>query len=280
MPLPPVTHLERPSTTATSSSTTAEPPALPHSEPRATPRERRRTLPEPSKQPRSWPIRPSSPQNPQMQAVSPPPVSHTPAVLLTMLPTPIEAPCSLPVPLSLPIPPSSPQLGPRRAVSPSPPSFTTAVVSEPSAAAVLHAPSLVKTPSSPVPPCSTRDPTCLDWAEDAASMPAPPAMYPPPWDLSTLRTGRIQPFGTLQRRTPLNFFSTSRVPFPPDLPSFAQPQPFISQCHPYGIGPGKPVITVPFGMPAPAPPIPVLNWDCVPHLADLSQALQIGRAHV
>jgi hypothetical protein len=50
-------------------------------------------------------------------------------------------------------------------------------------------------------------------------------------------------------------------------------QPFITQCHPSGIGPGKPIITIPFGTtPTPAP-APKLDWDEDPHLVDLSRAL-------
>jgi hypothetical protein len=53
---------------------------------------------------------------------------------------------------------------------------------------------------------------------------------------------------------------------------------FITRRHPSGIGPGKPIITVPFGIaPAPiplAPLVPKLNWDQDPRLVDLSCALR------
>ena len=72
---------------------------------------------------------------------------------------------------------------------------------------------------------------------------------------------------------PAESFSTSQVPFPPALPSFTQPQPYTSWCHPSGIGPGKHVVTVPFAVaPTPACSVMKLNWNQDPHLIDLSCA--------
>jgi hypothetical protein len=114
-------------------------------------------------------------------------------------------------------------------------------------------------------------------------MPAPPKMYPPPRDLLILKTGRVQPFGTLRRRTrrrrapPQSFSSRNFLNLAP--PSLVLPQPFITQCHPSGIGPGRPVVIVPYGVtpapPAPpAPPALKLDWDQDPRLVDLSHALR------
>jgi hypothetical protein len=61
------------------------------------------------------------------------------------------------------------------------------------------------------------------------------------------------------RYTSQQFFSLSYV-HPP------HPQPLITRHHPSGIGPGKPIITVPFGTPTPAPSVLRLDWDCDPRL--------------
>jgi hypothetical protein len=39
-------------------------------------------------------------------------------------------------------------------------------------------------------------------------------------------------------------------------------QPFITHCHPAGIEPGRPVVTIPVGVaPVPATPVLKLDWD-------------------
>ena len=54
----------------------------------------------------------------------------------------------------------------------------------------------------------------------------------------------------------------------------SQAQPFIIRRHPAGIGPGRPIITIPVGTaPVPATPVPKLDWDQDPRLVDLSHAL-------
>ena len=59
------------------------------------------------------------------------------------------------------------------------------------------------------------------------------------------------------------------------MPLLVSPQPFITRRHPVGIGPGKPVITIPVGVtPVPAAPVLKLDWDQDPRLADLSRALR------
>jgi hypothetical protein len=185
-------------------------------------------------------------------------------------------------PWNLSQPPCSPQIPHKRADSMPPASSTAANAFEPPTVAVLQPPSPVPTPPSSVPPCSTPVPSRFDWAEDAASMPITPSPYSR--DFSGLKTGRLQPFGTLQRRTRQRqalpyFFSSSRSFVRPVLPSLVQSQVFITRRHPSGIGPGKPTITVPFGTtaapaPAPAPPVLNSNWDQDPRLMNLSQALR------
>ena len=213
----------------TCSSSTTQPPAPHHPELRATPRERRRTLPDPSKQPRSRPIRPSSPKFNHKRAVSP---------LLTSLTADDRSPTP--------------------------------------AATVLRRLSLAERLSSPGPPCLTA-PAHFDWAKDAATLPTAPTL---PRDISGLKTGRPQPFGTLRRRprrrqTPPNFFPSPRFVFHSALPSHVPSQPFITRCHPSGIGPGKLVIVAPVGVaPAPAAPVLKLDWDQDPRLADLSRAFR------
>ena len=78
---------------------------------------------------------------------------------------------------------------------------------------------------------------------------------------------------TIQWRSLLNTFLSSRISVPPVPTFFIQSQPFITWCHPSGIGPGKPVIAVPFRTSAPAPPVLKFDWDQDPQLADLSRAL-------
>jgi len=70
---------------------------------------------------------------------------------------------------------------------------------------------------------------------------------------------------------PFTFFYS---PPPPSHAHQYHTQPFITQWHPSGIGPGILTITVPIGgTPAPTPPFPRLNCNQDPQLADLSQAL-------
>jgi hypothetical protein len=261
-PLPmttPNASMRSATSSSTCLSTSAVSPPLPRSGTQATARKRRSTHLHVPEQPPNSSQPPCLPQEPRKRAVSPPPASYTPATSLMTLSTPVH---------------------PRQAVSPSLPSFAAASVSETPPVTVLQPPSLVEPPSSPVPPCSTPVPTRLDWAEDSASMPAPPNMYPPPRDLSTLRTGRVQPFGTLRRRTRRRrapappFFSQSRKSSYPTLPPFRQYQPFITRCHPSGIGPGKPIITIPIGTTSAPAPALKLDWDQDPRLVDLSRALR------
>ena len=266
VPLPPVVPPEptttphAPTRTATSSttrmSTTACSLALPHSGPLPGALKRRRTLPEPTVGPQLASQSPVEHETCRVRAVSSPPASNTPAASLMVPSTTVDTPCSLSVTPSLPVHPSSPQLGPKPAVSPPPARF--------------------------------------DWAEDSESLPIPLHAAPTsPRDLSGLCSNPSGPFrslrrrarryDTVRRRTPPNFFSAPRVPFPLSPPSFAQPQPFISRRHPSGIGPGRPVVIVPFGVahaplaplaPAPAPTVLKLDWDSDPRLINLSQALR------
>ena len=121
---------------------------------------------------------------------------------------------------------------------------------------------------------------CFNWVEDAAAMPIEPLCMQ---DLSGLKMGCKQLFGVLQRRTrqrqaPMPFFLGLRT-LSHSLPSSQAyryyPQPFITQQHPSGIGPGKPTVTIPFGeVPASTPPVLKLDWDQDPCLANLSKALQ------
>jgi hypothetical protein len=249
-PVTPVSH-HRPTTMphastqpATSSSTTAASPALPHPGPPSTALKRRHTLPEPSEHPQVLSHLPCSPQNTQKRTVSPPPAFYNPAMSPTTPSKPVDAPRPLSTPPSPPIHPSSTQLDRKRAVSPPPARF--------------------------------------DWAEDAASLPTAPSTSLR--DILCLKTGCSQPFVTLRRRTrrrraPPRIFSSRKIfhSAMPSLISLISSQPFITRCHPSGIGPGKPIVIVPFrGAPAPAPPAPVLNldWGSNPRLVDLSRALQ------
>ena len=69
--------------------------------------------------------------------------------------------------------------------------------------------------------------------------------------------------------------NTSRPFFPSTWSSSVQPPVFITRQHPSGIRPGKPIITVPFRIPASTPALPALNldWERDPRLMNLSQAL-------
>jgi len=103
----------------------------------------------------------------------------------------------------------------------------------------------------------------FNWAEDAVAMPIEPT--PHAQDFSGLKMGCKQPFGALWRRT-----RQRRAP-PPFL---VPPQPFITQRHPSSIGPGRPVIIVPFGEAPASAPILKLDWDWDPRFMDLSCALR------
>jgi hypothetical protein len=231
-----------PSVTATSPSsrlsTTAQPLALPPSGTRATAQERRSTHLGTPEQPRNASQPPNTPQTPRERAVSPPPVSHTPAASLTTLSTTADRPHAPSAPPFPPAHPCSPLLDPKRAISPPPVRF--------------------------------------NWADDAASLPTAPSTQLR--DISCLKTGCPQPFGTLRRRTgrrraPLQAFS-SRKFFHSAFPSYVSSQLFITRRHPAGIGPGRPIVTIPVGVaPVPAAPIPKLDWNQDPRLADLSRAL-------
>jgi hypothetical protein len=137
-----------------------------------------------------------------------------------------------------------------------------------------------QTPSSPQNPQqrTVSPPSAhFDWADDAALLPIAPSNLPR--DISGLKTGHPQPFGTLQRRTrrrraPLQVFS-SRNFFRSALPSHIASQPFITRRHPAGIGPGRPIVTIPVGVaPVPAASVLKLDWDLDPRLANLSRALR------
>jgi flagellar biosynthesis/type III secretory pathway protein FliH len=294
----PVAYLQPPTNVATSSSTRtstlAVSPALPPSATGTTAQERRDMLPDPSERPHSSFQPPSSPQTPCKRTVSPPTASHTSATSPSMRLSTMANPCILPhsgqqatarkrrntVPDSsectrnLSQPPSPPQTPRERVVSPPPVSSTTADASESPATTVLRPPSLVEPPLSSVQPRLTPVPSRFDWAEDAASIPIVPSSYTR--DLSSLRTRCLQPFRTLRRRAPPHFFSQSRKSSYPALPLVPQSQVqfFITRRHPSGIGPGKPIITIPFGTTSAPAPVPKLNWDQDPRLVDLSRALR------
>ena len=273
--------------TATSSSTcpstTAEPPALPHSGMRATTQEQRCTRPDPAKQPKNTSQTPNSPQNPQQRIVSPPLASRTPSVSLTTPSTPVDSPCPLPLHPLPPVLPHQPHGARKRATSlptAAPddehqrPRKNDAATTVPPSATILWPPPLVS-PSSHMPPCSM--PTRFNWADDAMSLAITPSIQPR--DLSVLRTDYQQPFGTLRRRmrrrrAPPHIFSSSRKYFHPALPPHVLSQPFIMCRHPRGIAPGKPVITIPHIAAHPPTPAPNLDWDNDPRLSDLSRALQ------
>jgi hypothetical protein len=160
---------------------------------------------------------------------------------------PMDTPQQPPAACSLPICPSPAQLGPKRAV---------------------------------LPPTA-----CFDWADDAASLPTAPSTLPR--DLSGLQSNLPGPFrslwrcvrryNTVRRRVPPYCCIPSQQSFSPSHIHLSHPRSFITRRHPSGIGPGKPVITVPSGTTAPAPtPIPPvlkLDWDQDPRLVNLSQAL-------
>jgi hypothetical protein len=237
LPHEPMTTLHASNANATSSSTRSSTTAVSPALPHSGPRA---AAPEPPGQPQPQPRLPSLPKTPRKRTVSPPPASHTPTASLTTLSTPTDALCSPPNHLSLPISPSPPHLDPKQTVS---------------------------TP-----------PTRFDWADDAASLPTAPSTLLR--DISSLNTGCRQPFGTLRRRTrrrraPPRIVSSRKI-YHPAMASLVSSQPFITRCHPYGIGPGKPVIIAPFGVaPAPhAPPALKLDWDQDPRLANLSCALR------
>jgi hypothetical protein len=152
-----------------------------------------------------------------------------------------------------------------------------------------HTPCPPSTPCSP-PICSSSPnlspqravllpPAHFDWAKDAESLPIPlPAAPAPPRDLSGLRSNLPGPFRSLRRRvrrrSPPQFFLPSLQFFSSTRPSFVQPPVFITRRHPSGIGPGKPIITVPSGTPTPVSSDLKLKWDCDPRLVNLGQALR------
>jgi hypothetical protein len=224
---------------STRSTTTTESPALPKSGLPPAALKRRRTRPDPPERPQNAFQRPSSPQNPPKRTVSPPPASYSPTASLTTPSTPLDTPRPPSTPPFPPAHPSSPHLDCERPVLPPPARF--------------------------------------DWADDAASLPTAPRTQSR--DLSGLKTGCAQPFGTLRRRTrrrrapPQNF--SSRIFFHSSSPSHVWSQPLITRQHPSGIGPGRPVVTIPVGVALPpAAPAPKLDWDEDPRLADLSRALR------
>jgi hypothetical protein len=230
----------RPATSSTTClSMMTIPPALPHSVPRTAAPEQRDTHLDTAEHARNTSQPHRSPPTPQKRAVSPPPVWYTPPASPTTPSSPANTPRPPPMPCPPHICPSSAQFSPKRAVWPTPAHF--------------------------------------DWAKDAASLPTAPSSRSQ--DISSLKTGRPQPFGTLRqrtrrRRTPPQFFQSSQQYFHLVRPSFVQSQGFITRRHPSGIGPGKPVVIAPFGgPPAPVPPILNLDWDQDPRLMSLSQAL-------
>ena len=238
-PLTPVTHDESPTGAATSQTTPPASLALPLPERHPTAPNEPQTAPQwlESRPARRVDTKPS--QNPCTRTATPPLVWYTPPASPMTPSAPANAPRSSPASCSPPVRPSSPQPDPKRAVSPTPARF--------------------------------------DWADDAASIPIAPSSYPR--DLSGLKTGNLQPFGTLRQRTrrrrrPRHLFLPPQQSFllPYVYPSHSQP--FITRCHPSGIGPGKPVTTVPSGTPTPATPVLGLNWDQDPRLVNLSQALR------
>jgi hypothetical protein len=206
-PIAPVMHYE-PTTmphasnaTATSSSmhpsSMTVPPALPRSRILATARKRRDTSTEPPEQPQPHP--PSLAHTAQKHVILPPHMPHTVSTSPTTPSTPVDNPRLLPVLPALSMDLALPQLTCKRAVStPSAPSAATGTA-EPCATVISRPLSLVSPPSSPAPLCSTPVSTCFDWAEDAATLPMAPSSHLR--DLSGLRTGRQQPFGTLRRHT-------------------------------------------------------------------------------
>jgi hypothetical protein len=215
-------------------------------------------------------------------------------------------------PVQLATPPCPPLLAPLAPVVPYEPTMTSNASSRPATSSTTHPLTTAVSPAlprsgprtmvlkrrntlgdPPGQPCNTSQTPCsplldpkravsppltrLDWAEDAESLPTTPL---PPRDLSCLRTARVQPFGTLRRRTrrrraPSNFFSPARIFSHPALPFNVSTQPVITRRHPPGIGPGRPIVTIPFRVaPTLAPSITRLNWDQDPRLADLSRALR------
>jgi hypothetical protein len=277
--LSPVPHPEPPSTAATSYSTTPVPLVPPPSERDPGLPERWNTPPKPLEHSRNAFQPPNSPQLARKRAVSLPTkalddehqqLRGNDVATTVPLPRPPRSPTQL---RKCSTPPVSPQLSHRNVVSSNPAHSAAPGVPEPTAAAVLRPPSPVLTPPSPVSPCSTT-PVRFDWAEDAASIPIVPSSYTR--DLSSLQTRCLQPFRTLRRRTrrrraPPHFLSQSRKSSYPALPLVPQSQVqfFITRRHPSGIGPGKPIITIPFGTTSAPTPGLKLDWDQDPRLANL-----------
>jgi hypothetical protein len=281
-PSQPPSATSTPPSTLSTLSTTATTTQSPASKQSLAPRKRWDTSTEPPEQPQPQPHLPSLAHTAQKCVVSPPHAPHTISTSPTTPSTPVDDPRLLPVLSALSVDLALPQLTRKRAVStPSAPSAATGTA-EPHATVVLRPPSVPEPPPSPTLLCPIPAHPRFDWAEDTELMPAPPNMYPWPWDLSILRTGHAQPFGALRRRTrrrqapPRAFPPVQRFVHSDPLfyvrPSY--PRPFVTRRHPSGIGPGKPIITVPFGTPAPAPSVVNLDWDQDPRLVNLSQALR------
>ena len=141
--------------------------------------ERRDTLHNPAGRSRSLSVSshyskpPNLPQNHQKQASSAPVEFHTPATSSTFKNSSIPSPVTV----------SRPTAPPNTTTGPKMPSMTTGFTQN-------HP----ETPKSPIL-------TCLDWADDAYTVPDVP-MFPqhPPRDLSGLRSTSPHPFSSLRRR--------------------------------------------------------------------------------
>jgi hypothetical protein len=127
--------------------------------------------------------------------------------------------------------------------------------------------------------CSIPAPPCFDWTEDSESLTIPQPGTPTPLRyILGLRMDCVQPFGTLQQQirwwwAPPQIFPSWKI-FCSATPSLISLQSFITWWHPAGIGPGRPIVTIPVGVvPVPVASVLKLDWDQDPHLIDLSPAL-------
>jgi hypothetical protein len=110
----------------------------------------------------------------------------------------------------------------------------------------------------------------FDWAEDAELLPIASKLQPR--DLSVLRSNIPQPFDSIQRqarrRQTHNFLPSLFVRRGRPVWTTG---PIVTHRHPFGLGSGKPIISIPSPVPQESPL--KLDWDSDPRLVDLSQAL-------
>lgn len=129
----------------------------------------------------------------------------------------------------------------------------------------------VSEPHSPLLPLSPCAPSRLNWAEDAESLPIRSGGTVR--DLSCLSTGCKRPFDSIRRQARRR---QTWNPLPTAFVRCGRPVwttgPIVTHRHPFGLGSGKPIVSIPSPVPQESPP--KLDWDSDPRLVDLSRVLR------